>query len=83
MPALGICISTLPGNDVTKVGRTFDKSNENMRVVTNRYRNGMSTVADVLAAQTLWKKASADLVTAKAALRLAYTDYRRTLGETL
>lgn len=63
--------------------KTVDKSCENMRVVTNRYRNGMCTVADVLAAQTLWQKASADLVTAKAALRLAYTDYRRTLGETL
>lgn len=53
---------------------------ENLRVVGNRYGQGMETTASMLEAQTEWQKASTDLIDAKIALRTTESQYLRATG---
>jgi outer membrane protein TolC len=45
---------------------TVDQATENLRIVNNRFHEGMAKVADVLEAQTMWLDASVKLLDAKA-----------------
>lgn len=60
---------------------TLLQADENLRKSRDHYEEGMATLADYLEAQTLWQKASTDLINAKAALRLSYTYYLKAAGK--
>jgi outer membrane protein TolC len=60
---------------------TLNQAEENLRVSRDHYQEGMMTLADYLEAQTIWQKAAADLIQAKAAQRLAETCYLRAAGK--
>ncbi|MDR2040928.1 MAG: TolC family protein [Tannerella sp.] len=56
------------------------QTEENLRVVKDRYELGMETISGLLEAQALRQEARSKHIEAKARLRIAETDYRRTTG---
>jgi outer membrane protein TolC len=56
------------------------QTQENLRVITDRYELGMETVSGLLEAQALWQEARSRHIEARARLRIAETDYFRTAG---
>lgn len=60
--------------------RSFEQAEENLRVSRNQYEAGMETLADHLEAQTVWQKASSDMINAKAAMKCAETYYLKATG---
>ncbi|MDR1103106.1 MAG: TolC family protein [Tannerella sp.] len=56
------------------------QTQENLRVIRDRYELGMETVSGLLEAQALWQKAWSKHIETKALLRVAETDYLRTAG---
>ncbi|MDR2765655.1 MAG: TolC family protein [Tannerella sp.] len=59
------------------------QTQENLRVVKDRYELGMETVSGLLEAQALWQEAWSKYIEARARLRIAETDYFRTAGGTM
>jgi outer membrane protein TolC len=67
--------------EATLTERSFEQAEENLRVSRNQYEAGMETLADYLEAQTVWQKASSDMINAKAAMKCAETYYLKAAGE--
>jgi outer membrane protein TolC len=61
--------------------KEYLQTQENRRVVADRYDVGMETLAALLEAQALWQQAAGRYIEAKADLRIAESDYRRVIGE--
>ncbi|MDR2140148.1 MAG: TolC family protein [Tannerella sp.] len=59
------------------------QAQENLRVVKDRYELGLETVSRLLEAQALRQEARSRHIEARASLRIAETDYFRTVGGTL
>jgi outer membrane protein TolC len=64
-----------------EIARTeYQQTQENLRIISDRYELGMLTLSALLEAQTLWQQAGANYTEAKANLHIAKTDYLRTIG---
>ena len=53
---------------------------KNVEVMLDRYNEGLSSVLEVLDAQTYWQKSYFNYIQAKYELNLAYSQYQRALG---
>lgn len=66
--------------EVILTEQALEQARENMSESGDRYETGLETVADHLQAQAQWQKARADLIEARAALRLSRTRYLKAAG---
>ena len=53
------------------------QADENLRVMKNRYDNGMATLTDLLDAESQWQNAHSQLIEAKTQYCIYQTEYRR------
>ncbi len=67
--------------EVELTEQALEQAEENMRVSRMQYEAGMETVADYLESQALWQSSMSDLCSARSALRVAYTKYKKCRGE--
>ena len=56
------------------------QADENLRVMQNRYRESMTSLTDLLDAQTQWQQAESNLIEARAQLKIYETAYLRATG---
>lgn len=56
------------------------QSEENLRVSRDNYDVGMETISDYLEAQTIWRNAQAEHITAKTKLEIRKTEYLKASG---
>ncbi len=59
----------------------LDNAKKNVSVMLDRYNEGLSSVLDVLDAQTYWQKSYFNYIQAKYELNMAYSQYKRALGQ--
>ena len=59
----------------------LDNAKRNVSVMLDRYNEGLSSVLDVLDAQTYWQKSYFNYIQAKYELNMAYSQYKRALGQ--
>jgi outer membrane protein TolC len=57
-----------------------EQTQENLRIIADRYELGMETLSVLLEAQTLWQESRSKYIEAKVVLRSAETDYLRIMG---
>ena len=67
--------------EVQFTAKSLGQAEENLKTSRNHYEAGMETLADYLEAQTMWQKASSDLIDAKASLKLSETRYLKAAGK--
>lgn len=67
--------------EVVLTEQSLKQAEENLKISKNHYDAGMETLADYLEAQTIWQKATSDLINAKAALKLSETYYMKAAGK--
>ena len=60
--------------------RNLEQADENMRLARQQYDSGLEPLSQLLDAQALWQKASADHVKAKCQLQVAYTKFLKAQG---
>ena len=60
---------------------SLEQAEENLKTSKEHYEVGLENLADYLEAQTLWQKAWAELITAKATLKLNETKYLKACGQ--
>lgn len=60
---------------------SLEQAEENLKTSKEHYEVGLESLADFLEAQTLWQKAWAELITAKATLKLNETKYLKACGQ--
>jgi len=58
----------------------LQNAKENVNVMLDRYNEGLSSVLEVLDAQTYWQKSYFNYIQAKYELNMAYSNYLRALG---
>lgn len=58
----------------------LSQSEENLRVMRERYDLSLSTLTDLLDAQSQWRQAESNLIEAKAQYKISETEYLRALG---
>jgi outer membrane protein TolC len=56
------------------------QAEENLRVMTDRYNASMSTLTDLLDAQSQWQQAESNLIEARTQYKIYETEYRRAIG---
>lgn len=56
------------------------QADENLRVMTDRYTNGLCSLTDLLDAQSQWQQAQSNLIEAQTQYKINETEYRRTIG---
>lgn len=56
-------------------------ANENLRIMHDRYLNGMSTLTDLLDAQSQWQQARSNLIDAQTQYKIYETEYLRVTGK--
>jgi outer membrane protein TolC len=70
--------------DGYRMVETADKglrqATENLRVMTDRYQSSLSTLTDLLDAQSQWQQAESNLIEAQTQYRIYETEYRRATG---
>ncbi|MCD6598065.1 MAG: TolC family protein, partial [Bacteroidales bacterium] len=59
----------------------LDNASKNVEVMLDRYREGLSSVLEVLDAQLFWQKSYLNYIQAKYQLNMALSDYQRAMGE--
>ena len=59
----------------------YDQACENLRVMKNRYDNSMSSLSDLLDAQSQWHQAQSNLLEAKAQYMIYKTEYQYATGK--
>ena len=59
----------------------YDQACENLRVMKNRYDNSMSSLTDLLDAQSQWHQAQSNLLEAKAQYMIYKTEYQYATGK--
>lgn len=57
------------------------QADENLRVMTGRYGNGLCTLTDLLEAQSSWQQAHSNLIEAKTQYKIYETEYLKAVGE--
>lgn len=62
---------------------SMSQSEENLKIITDNFKEGMSTTAEVLEAQTLWHQSYYDNIDAKAEYRINQTNYLKVTGKLL
>jgi outer membrane protein TolC len=65
---------------VETAGTGLDQATENLRVMTDRYENSLSTLTDLLDAQSQWQQAESNLIEAQTQYRIYETEYQRAVG---
>jgi outer membrane protein TolC len=58
----------------------LSQAEENLRVMTERYNASMSTLTDLLDAQSQWQQAESNLIEARTQYKIYETEYRRAIG---
>ena len=56
------------------------QADENLRVMRNKYDNGMATMTDLLEAQALWQQARSNLIEAQTQYKISETRYLKAIG---
>ena len=56
------------------------QSEENLRVLNDRYENAMSTLTDLLDAQSQWQQAQSNLIEAQTQYKIYQTEYLKAVG---
>lgn len=56
------------------------QSEENLRVMNDRYENAMSTLTDLLDAQSQWQQAQSNLIEAQTQYKIYQTEYLKAVG---
>lgn len=56
-------------------------ADENLRIMHDRYLNGMSTLTDLLDAQSQWQQARSNLIDAQTQYKIYETEYLRVTGK--
>ena len=59
---------------------SMSQASENLRVMTNRYDEGMSTLTDLLDAQNQWQKAYSDMIEASTQYQIYRIEWLRAIG---
>jgi outer membrane protein TolC len=59
----------------------LENAKNNVSVMLDRYNEGLSSVLEVLDAQTFWQKSYFNYIQAKYDMNLAYSEYLKALGE--
>ena len=67
--------------EVSLTEQSLEQARENLSESGDRYETGLETIADHLQAQAQWQKAWADLIDARADLRLSRTRYLKAIGQ--
>lgn len=67
--------------EIRLTARSLEQAEENRILSRNMYEAGMETLADHLEAQTIWQKASADFIQAKALFQYNKTYYLKAIGK--
>jgi outer membrane protein TolC len=65
---------------VETAGTGLDQATENLRVMTDRYETSLSTLTDLLDAQSQWQQAESNLIEAQTQYRIYETEYQRAVG---
>ena len=60
---------------------SLSQSEENLKIISDNFQEGMSKIADVLEAQTLWQQAFYDNLDAKSEYRVNQSNFMKVLGE--
>ncbi len=58
----------------------LSQASENLRVMTDRYQSSLSTLTDLLDAQSQWQQAESNLIEAQTQYRIYETEYQRAVG---
>lgn len=66
--------------EVRLTQKALAQSEENLRISRDNYDVGMETISDYLEAQTIWRNAQAEHITAKAKLEIRKTEYLKASG---
>jgi outer membrane protein TolC len=66
--------------EVEVAQRSLSQADENLRITNNQYKNGMSTLTEVLEAQTLWQQAYESHTEAKFQAYLMQSKYLKAAG---
>lgn len=66
--------------EVRLTQKALEQSEENLRVSRDNYDVGMETISDYLEAQTIWRNAQAEHITAKTKLEIRKTEYLKASG---
>lgn len=70
------------GYNMVETARLGDEQGqENLRVMTERYQNGLCTLTDLLDAQTQWQQAQSNLIEAQTQYKIYETEYLRVTGK--
>ena len=70
------------GYNMVETARLGDEQGqENLRVMTDRYQNGLCTLTDLLDAQTQWQQAQSNLIEAQTQYKIYETEYLRVTGK--
>jgi len=56
------------------------QSDENLRIMNDRYENAMSTLTDLLDAQSQWQQAQSNLIEAQTQYKIYQTEYLKAVG---
>lgn len=67
--------------EVQLTTHSLEQAEENLKVSKNQYEAGMETLVNYLEAQTVWQKASSDMINAKASMKCAETSYLKAAGK--
>ncbi|TGX82333.1 TolC family protein [Palleniella muris] len=57
------------------------QADENLRVMTSRYSNGLCTLTDLLEAQSTWQQAQSNIIEAKAQYKIHQVEYLKAIGK--
>ena len=69
------------GYNMVETARLGDEQGqENLRVMTDRYQNGLCTLTDLLDAQAQWQQAQSNLIEAQTQYKIYETEYLRVTG---
>lgn len=69
------------GTELVKYAETaMSEADENLRRMTQQYETGLSTLTDLLEAQSQWHSSHSNLIEARTQYRIYYVDYLRSTG---
>lgn len=67
-------------NTILLAEKNLEQAEENLRIHKDNLVEGMATVAEVLEAEVMWQKAREELINARSANQLAYTNLEKVSG---
>ncbi len=66
---------------VELTSRSLKRAEENLDIMTTRYKEGLSPILEVLDAQVFWNKANVDYIEAKRLYQVSYSALLKSIGE--